>query len=210
MVTLYDITERKQGVERLAETQARLQTAFEVGRAALWAWDLDTDAILVDDSIKVWLGFEPSDVRRRTDWLMKLHPDDIAALTGLGEILIRSVPPSFEFVARVATKAGDYRSLLARGCAVRPSQGAVQRIVGLAVDISERKRSGEVLQEQQRRFALAALAGRVSVYDYDLATGEISTDPAFTQILGLGSSPTLSHDSWVQRVHPDDRERMLA
>lgn len=210
VVTLYDMTERKQEIARLAETQSRVAAAFEVGRAALWAWDLDTDEILVDDSIKAWLGYAPDDVRRRTDWLAKLHPDDLAALTGLGETLVRDTPRSFEFVARVATKAGDYCSLLARGCAARSAQGAVRRIVGLAIDISERKRTLEVLQEQQRRFALAALAGRVSVYDYDLTTGEIITDPAFTQILGLGSSPALSHDSWVQRVHPDDRERMLA
>jgi PAS domain S-box-containing protein len=210
VVTLYDITERKQEAERLAETQSRVAMAFEVGRAALWEWDLEKDEIVLDDSVKAWLGYTPDEVRQRTDVLTKLHPDDLVALTGLGEILVRNAQQPFEFVARIATKAGDYCSLLVRGCAVRPSEGQGWRIVGVVVDISERKRALEMLLEQQRRFTLAALAGRVTVYDYDLASGKVITDPAFTQALGLGSSPTLSRDDWVQRIHPDDRERILA
>ena len=210
VVTLYDITERKQALERHAEMQARVEMAFEVGRTALWIWDLDTDEIALDDLAKSWLGYAPDEMRRRTDWLTKLHPDDIAALTGLGESIARDVPQSFEFVARIATKSGDFCSLLARGHAVRSPQGDVRCIVGLAVDISERTQTLELLQEQQQRFARAALAGRVSVYDYDLTTGIIYTDPAFNEILGLGTSVGLSHDSLVKYLHPGDKAQVLA
>lgn len=78
-------------------------------------------------------------------------------------------------------------------------------------DISERKRATAALRESLDRFYAAARATGDIVWDWNLADGRIWWNENFESCLGYLSEdidPTI--ESWVARIHPDDRDRVAA
>lgn len=78
-------------------------------------------------------------------------------------------------------------------------------------DISERKRATAALRESLDRFYAAARATGDIVWDWNLADGRIWWNENFQICLGYLSGdidPTI--ESWIERIHPDDRNRVAA
>jgi PAS domain S-box-containing protein len=83
---------------------------------------------------------------------------------------------------------------------------AGDRILSVVRDITERKRSETALGDSQVRYALATAAGGVGVWDWNIETNEIYTDPLLKVTLGY-EDHEIGHrmEDWVRLIHPDDR-----
>lgn len=81
----------------------------------------------------------------------------------------------------------------------------------LAAEIAERKRAEQALRESERRYQIAAEAGQVGVWDWNLETGEMYLAPNLKGMLGYRDLevPNLASE-WMKYVHPDDAERTMA
>ena len=78
-------------------------------------------------------------------------------------------------------------------------------------DITERRRTGEALRESEERFRLAARAGKMFAYEWDAATDMIVRSGDCADILGINNSvPVATGQQILAKVHPEDRERLLA
>ncbi len=78
-------------------------------------------------------------------------------------------------------------------------------------DATQRKHAEEALRISEERFALAISAGKVGIWELDLITNEIYLSPSLKAILGFEDHEIQNHmDDWLQRVHPDDRELVMA
>ena len=75
--------------------------------------------------------------------------------------------------------------------------------------LMELTRREEALQVSYERYELATAAGGVSVWDLDLKTGVVHADPLMPSFLTLQNTRPLNCEECLQRVHPDDRERVL-
>src|SRR6516165_12373403 len=75
-------------------------------------------------------------------------------------------------------------------------------------DITERKRSEEALRKSEERFRLAAQAGRMFAYEWDAATDLITRSPESAQILGISEAVPITGQQVLDKVYPDDRERV--
>ena len=87
------------------------------------------------------------------------------------------------------------------------------QIVGLSAierDISESKRQEAILRDSEERFRMAAHAGKMFAYEWDAATDVIVRSEESTKVLGIDESVPLTGGQALGRVHPDDRERLLA
>jgi PAS domain S-box-containing protein len=75
----------------------------------------------------------------------------------------------------------------------------------LAATIKDRQRTANALRRSQERHSLAAAAGSVGAWEWDLTTGAIEIDPVINEMLGY--SPAEMQETlngWAARVHPDD------
>ena len=78
-------------------------------------------------------------------------------------------------------------------------------IAALLIQRARRLSAQAALREGQRRYALAAAAGAVGVWDWDFATNEIYVDPTLTSILGFDETEIAKGKTeWASRIHPDD------
>ncbi|HQF56449.1 MAG TPA: response regulator [Fibrobacteria bacterium] len=89
--------------------------------------------------------------------------------------------------------------------------GGGQVLHAIVHDVTERKRieSERKILEQRLEWALQATGD--GVWDWNIATGTVKHNARWCQILGLDES-FLQHplEAFGQRVHPEDRERVMA
>src|SRR5262249_31952923 len=95
-----------------------------------------------------------------------------------------------------------------------PLTDSAGRVVGaskIARDITERKRVAEAVRESEERLHLAAQAGRMYAYEWDVASDVVVRSPEYLNVLGLRNEPIqLTRQQLLEKVHPDDRAKFIA
>ena len=153
-----DITDQKDSANRLRDSQERYAMASVAGAVGIWDWNFETNELYVDPTLKSLLGFEDAEVTTRPDdWGSRVHPEDLPLAAARIQACIDGTSDVYEVEHRMLHKDGSSRWFLSRGSAIRGADGAVRRIVGTKVEITERKRAEEeirnseaVLQESHR------------------------------------------------------------
>lgn len=196
-----DISERKRAELERQQTDAR-------NRAIIKAVP---DLMFVLDANGVYLDYFARDERDL------LAPPERFVGRNQAEVL----PPELDQVFRRAfaevRRTGGFRvveyMLPLRGderwWEARIAPCGADQILAMLRDITERKQAEQRLIETQKRYALATAAGRVAVWSYDAGTGRIESDPLLHDILGLDRTQVSTHQAVIERLHPDDLERVI-
>ncbi|MGZ5191538.1 MAG: PAS domain-containing protein, partial [Flavisolibacter sp.] len=94
----------------------------------------------------------------------------------------------------------------------KPARNAKGEIVGLVIcsrDITEQKKSAEVLKEIEERWRFALEGSKQGVWDWNLQTGEVFLSNSYKRLYGYKDDELKgSFEEWESMVHPDDRPKM--
>ncbi|MEJ7653314.1 MAG: PAS domain-containing protein [Chloroflexia bacterium] len=135
-----------------------------------------------------------------------LHPEDRALLgADEGASRLPGVGDDMEF--RVT--ASDGRVLWVHASAHRPAAapGGPDRILGLMIDITERKLAEEALLRSEANLASAQRIAHLGSWDWNVVTGQEHWSDEVYRIFGFSPRAlTPSYELFMQSVHPDDRE----
>jgi PAS domain S-box-containing protein len=86
----------------------------------------------------------------------------------------------------------------------------IDRAACIMHDITDRKRSEESLRDSEQRFRLAAQAGKMYSFEWDVRTDEVVRSPEHAKVLGITQPLRSTHQQFVQKIHSDDRPRFIA
>lgn len=158
-----DITERKRTEEALQESQSRLQQIADTIDDVFWMTDWTTQqTIFATSAYERVLGRTLDSLYDGVEgWPDAIHPEDRQRAMDRFANLARGKKYSEEY--RVLRPDGSVRWVLDRGIPLLDEAGEVYRVVGVAQDITERKRvEEEILQNQQQ---LRSLTMELSVVE---------------------------------------------
>ncbi|WP_051470070.1 PAS domain S-box protein [Fischerella sp. PCC 9605] len=87
------------------------------------------------------------------------------------------------------------------------------QVLGVGVtlmDISDRKRAEQALQESEERLRFALEGAELGTWDYDIASGQIFWSERSKTIFGVAPDADVDYQVFINTVHPEDRERIDA
>jgi len=206
-VILRDIGERQRRESALRESEERLMLAFAGAQEGVWDWNLETGAVVYSPRWKQMLGYADDEIPPTVKaWERLLHPEDWTRANALNDAVQRG-RPTYEGEFRLRHKEGHYITVLTRGLPIRRDRdGAVVRIVGTHLDITERKRTEMALRESEERLTLAFAGAQEGLWDWNLETDGCVYSSRWKQMLGYDDDEIEPHISaWERLVHPDDR-----
>jgi PAS domain S-box-containing protein len=159
--SIRDISERKQADAELRLQKERLSLATRAAFVGIWDLDLRTHQTTWDDTLFEMFGL-PKQVPMPYDaWSRTVHPDDLpVAEASLRRVMEQKTQENCEF--RIFRPDGTMRYITSAQGPVVDEQGQVIRIVGVGMDITERKRLEEQLATSARLSALGMMAGGVA------------------------------------------------
>jgi PAS domain S-box-containing protein len=133
-------------------------------------------------------------------------PADRAAVeAGIHEALLNGESAT---EARIVSVTGEERWHLCTGR--RTTVDGKVCIVGLGIDISERRRAEEQLRDAQSRLQLAVRASAIGLWDWDVPSGEIFYSAEWKAQLGYAPHElSNTFEEWRERLHPEDRAEIL-
>lgn len=185
--------------------QRYMLAAFASGEA-IWDWDVGSDRLFLSPGFRAFLPL-PADGQDIClgFWFSHVHPDDLPWLEATLRSPDRLAGRRVVIEHRVRSPKGDWTWLMLRGAVQAGPDGCVNRLIGTAIDITERKQAEEKLRLSEERLALAAAATNDGLYDWDLRTDRLYYAPRWKALIGhteeeIGDGP----EEWLNRVHPED------
>jgi diguanylate cyclase (GGDEF)-like protein/PAS domain S-box-containing protein len=161
------------GLERI-EIQAHLEDLEERNELAIYSandglWDFDTlhNRVYLSPRWKAMLGYDESEVGQAPDWRTLVHTDDMSRVQAAIRDHVAGKTPIFESLHRMRHATGEWRWVISRAKAKVDDKGRLLRLVGVELDITERKLYEEALfrEKESAQITLQSIGDGVITTD---------------------------------------------
>jgi PAS domain S-box-containing protein len=197
IVSMRDITERKQAVEALHREKKFTQAILENMVDGVVVCDQEGKLVLFNKTARLWHGLDPSKIPQE-QWARHY---DLYFSDGITPMSAATVPLARAFRGEVLQDAGMV--ILAKGkpalhiltnCApFFDEQGRLLGAVAVMHDITERKKGEEALKKSQRLLSETEKMGKVGGWELNIDTGKQTWTEELYEIheVALDYQPTL-------------------
>ncbi|MFP4600343.1 MAG: PAS domain-containing protein [Persicimonas sp.] len=187
------------------ESDAPLQRALAAGGIGSWKIDLCERRATINAQEACILGLDPGPRELSLEEFTKLtHPRDLARVAQQYWSVGRD-DEEFQAEFRIVRADGEIRWLEALGGFLRDEAGEVRWVLGIHVDITERKRTEQQLRRLETRRLLAVEAAEVGDWEYDIVRDEAFWSPKACEQIGVDPSGEPTVEEVLANIHPDDR-----
>ena len=156
-----DITSRKDAEEALRTSSERLHLALTTGHIASWDWNLKTDKVVWHESEWVYgrSGEELDTPHKCFSWI---YPEDASSVQdALKPALQEEAEYRCEF--RILWPDGSLHWCVARGRSFdHDATGKPSRMIGVNLDVTERKQSEAALMQNEKLAAMGRLSSSIA------------------------------------------------
>ena len=208
----HDITERKQALVALQQSNKKLDMALEAADAGTWDVNIATGVIEWSPKVFEMFGLDQREaVPSMERWNALLHPEDKKrANFQIGQALKTHTSMDIEY--RIVRPDGKTRWINILGESIYNDHGAPCRMIGICIDITERKKMEQALKDSEEHLRLASHGARLGTYTYDFRSREAQWSPELKALWGLSADDplVLDEDSLYEGVHYADRPALLA
>ena len=138
--TSTDVHDLHEAQERLRAKGEQLRLVHRATTDVVWDWDAASGVLVWGPAVVDVLGWDEALVGTDLDWWKdRLHPDDRSRVALSFDTAAKGDAPVWQEEYRFRRADGTYAFVLDRAYVVRDDKGAVVRVVGAMVDLSERK-----------------------------------------------------------------------
>ncbi len=205
--TARDITDERERDEQLRRNARELARAQRMARIGTWSWDLATGAVRW--SAETYHIFEfPPETQPSIDALNALYDEE--ANRCWREAVERSMRDGQPYEIELQTTLPSGRPLWvwALGETAFDDQGRPIEMFGTVQDITQQRVQELALAESEERFRTLADAAPLGIVLTDATGTPTYVNPQLCALFEL--SPSTFATRWIERVHADDIDRVLA
>jgi PAS domain S-box-containing protein len=144
--SVIDVTDRKKSEEEKTVANQRLALAQKSAGAGVWDWDISTEKLFWSDELYNLFGIDPKkDPASFDTWRKVLHPEDRqTAEKKISESLKKQKPLFSEY--RIILPFGKICWINTLGNTIYDEHGKALRMAGICIDITEKKKTEEVIK----------------------------------------------------------------
>jgi PAS domain S-box-containing protein len=152
-----DISERKKAERALAERNTQFALAGKAALVGSYAYDAGTNVMQVDEGYAALHGLTDGTTETaRSAWQARAHPQDLARVEEIRRQAFTERWSEYDIEYRILRAEGDVRWIESRSFIAYSPDLRPCRVVGVNIDITERKRA-----EEHQRVLVAELDHRV-------------------------------------------------
>ncbi|HEY9642333.1 MAG TPA: PAS domain-containing protein [Coleofasciculaceae cyanobacterium] len=210
-------TKVQERTEKLKASEASLREAQRIAGLGNWEFDLITQKITWSEELFRIYQLDPSQPEPAyAEHLQDFTPEHRDRLTAAVQRAATTGDP-YEIELQFSRTDGSVGWILGRGEALRNPQGEIVKLLGTALDITDRKLS-EIERQQataslrasEERWQLALQANNDGIWDWNISTHEIFYSTRWKEMLGYQEHEIQHYfEEWSSRVHPDDFEQVM-
>src|SRR5215471_18937881 len=167
LVTSNDITERMKAQQALQESEARLSLAYQASRMGTFEWNMQTGVNTWSRELEEMYGLSPGSFgKTQTAWEDLVHPDDRDKAEAVAQQAIETGGPT-EGEWRVTWPDGSIHWIFGRVQVFKDESGRPARMSGINIDITQRMRAQQAIEESEARFRNMADTAPVMIWVVD-------------------------------------------
>jgi PAS domain S-box-containing protein len=198
-----DITERKRTEVRLKMQSA----AFESFALAVTITDRNAITEWVNPAFTKLTGFTPEDAIGRNANIVKSGKQDKEYYERLWKTILSGKVWRSELINK--RKDGSLYFEEETITPVLDQSGNIVNFIAIKIDITHRKEMENALRQSEERWQFALEGSGDGVWDWDAKTNTVFYSPQLKKMLGYDNKWNNNTDDWINRIHPDDKDKCL-
>jgi len=181
-----DITDRKLAEEALRQNNSRLELAMQVGNMAWWEMDVKSGSMIYGRMKTEMLGYPSEDFVHFKDFITIVHSSDQEKVINALREHLNGNGDKYEVEYRILDSSGNYKWFYDLGnISKRDENGEPITILGLVLDITERKKFDKEVNDQKQFFEQMFMQSSISTQILDREGWCERINPKLTQIFGV-------------------------
>jgi PAS domain S-box-containing protein len=158
-----DVTDRRRAEQLLRESEERFQLLARATNNGVWDIDFVTGEVWRGDGFDTLFGYEQGQIAPTLEaWCELLHPQDEQRVRESIRTALETGQLSWSEEYRLRRGDGSYANVLDCGYIVRDAQKQPLRMVGAAMDLTERKQLDDQLAQAKRVSSLGRIAASIA------------------------------------------------
>ena len=195
----------------LAHSEAMLLEAQRLARIGHFTFEADRDMLIGSPTHNEILGIAPGEALDTRGWLALVHPDDREQVAEYSrDHVFRNRQPFDSEYRTIRRDSGEERWIHTAGQLLIGTDGRVSRLFGTSQDITERKQFEQRLSQNEAALREAQAIAHLGSWTLDIANDRLSWSDEVYRIFGRTQGEPLKLADFVNCIHPDDRQRVLA
>ena len=193
--------------QKLHVQKQRAEYIIEGTNVGTWEWNVQTGETVFNERWADIIGYTLEELAPISidTWAKYCHPDDLERSNALLQKCFRGEETYYHCEARMRHKNGTWIWVLDRGkIASWTPDGKPEWMFGTHQDITERKQAELALRESERSLKLALDAGRIGVWNWNIASDTILWDDRSCAFFGVPPGSVFNVKTVKYLFHPDD------
>ena len=204
-----EIARRLQAELGHRENEEQLYNTFEQAGVGMALISLDGRWVRVNRALSELLSV-PADELVGFPTELRTHPDDVPTNNEALRLLLAGETRTYTVEKRFLKPSGEVVWGLENVSLVAGAEGQPSHLIVAIQDITERKQAETSLRAREEGYRLVIQGSGQAIRHWDLTSDRMTWDPNVAPPLDYSwSGLEDSVDWWYQRVHPDDRERVV-
>ncbi len=207
---IQDITERKQAEAKLYDNEERLRIALSAANIGTFDWDIPAQAIVWSPEMERMWGLPVGGFGGTYEqWRRQIHPGDRDEAERVVRLSLENPAILYKYEHRIIRPDGRVRWIHSNATTRCNTAGRPIRMVGVNIDITERKQTETKLRESEARSRNVFEHAGTGIVIVNLDGNFVQCNPAYCAMLGYTEDELLQvHFSAL--VHVEDRDANLA